>query len=392
MQKVNFKRVLSLFVCLAVLVTGIPFGILALPTPAPNIIVDDFESGAVKWIRDDMSSVDATRITAQSATNSNKVFKPIHPESGASIGTVRAYTYTGEVPNKKIVSVSGKFSVDMGHSLVLIYYYKDENNWRGAAIGGGGQWIRYVGEQKLDGGEVKHNDFIAYDSYASTGGTFTSNYGLYGASIIDFTINYADDGTATMVVSRTHNGALEQSKPIPLLTAAKGDFVKINANEGKFAFGKATNGTAWLDDIVMTYNKTDGQVTEEFKVKHAAILAKDVNDATDNDRSAISAAISDYEIMDESAKALLTTEYAKLVELENKIISAAFTGGKFTDDFSSYLYWQQVGKTSSVTSPITADGQFYPSTSKDAANGEISIHTHILSFKYCPSKFFAFSE
>ena len=31
------------------------------------------------------------------------------------------------------------------------------------------------------------------------------------------------------------------------------------------------------------------------------------------------------------------TEYAKLVELENKIISVQFSGGKFTDDFSSFF-------------------------------------------------------
>ena len=166
MQKVNFKRVLSLFVCLAVLVTGIPFGILALPSPAPNIIVDDFESGSVNWIRDDMSSVDATRITAQSATNSNKVFKPVAPNKDTGLGHAKAYTYTGEVPNKKIVSVSGKFSVTAGHSLVLIYYYKDENNWRGAANGGGGQWIRYAGAQKLAGADTIYSEFIAYDTHA----------------------------------------------------------------------------------------------------------------------------------------------------------------------------------------------------------------------------------
>ena len=380
MEKSILKRALSLLICFAVLIAGMPLALMNV-SAASNIIFDDFE-GENNWTFEDATEPNANCIvTVGEGEEANKVFVPAitsDPGKILGLGNADIYTYNKALPTTKIVSVTGKFlqttvSATYG-GLVIVYYYKDADNWRGLCITGEskkqyGQDIRYCGRE--DGTQY---DFATYATI-TYGGTLTGVKNLETT----FTINYAADGTATMVFENSTG----TSPAISLLTWAKGFTGSIKANEGQFAIGNSNGWNAnpdYFDDIKITYELTVADEAASFLKKHNAIISKQTLDVTAADADAIANAIADYEVLSADAKDLLADEYAIIKAHDEKLYAAQFNVDSFTEDFSGNLNWSQVGSGEAAT--INSSGAFVPSVSTDLSTAKLSLYTH----RYWPDR------
>ncbi len=374
MKKITlFRRMTSLIICLALLVTCLPLGLLNTQA-AQNILTDDFEGTDINWTLDSASQPSANSIiTIGQGETANKVFHPYRAYVPENLGYSNVYTYNGTWPERKISSVTGTIHAGTVSptfvGLVIVYYYKDANNWRGLCFtqetaSQTAQNIRFCGKEN-----GVANDFAGHANHIY-GGTLTAIAGIDTT----FTITYNTDGTASMVLTNSTG----TSPAIPLLTGAASFAGRkfenaIKANEGQFAMangGWVTDGkTDYFDDITITFAKSDDELAAAFSATHSVILSKTEETVTPEDSQAITFALEEYSKLSDGARALLSAQYNLLLELNYAINSASFSGSSFTETFSGDMNWMRVDAADDAISRVTADGKFLPADAKKSNSG-----------------------
>ena len=366
------NRIISVIICLAIVVVSASavMGVSALGA----VIEDDFEGAAIKWTQDTESQPNSDCIiTIGSGEQANKVFHPVRTYVPENLGDSNVYIYNGTWPEQRMTSVTGIIHAETVSTtftgLVIVYYYKDADNWRGLCFtqegtGENAQNIRFCGKEN----GVK-NDFAAYATHIY-GGTLTTIVGIDTR----FTITYNSDGTASMVLTNSTG----TSPAISLLTGAK-KFAgrvfenEIKANEGQFAMangGWVIEGEKdYFDDIAITFEATPADAAAAFKTTHSVILSKSVETVVEGDSSAILLALEDYSKLSDEARALLESQYNLLVDLDYTINSAPFSGASFTDNFSGEINWKRGDAADDAANCVTNDGKFLPPDAKKSNLG-----------------------
>ncbi|MBQ9965489.1 MAG: SGNH/GDSL hydrolase family protein [Clostridia bacterium] len=389
MQKSILKRALSLLVCLAVLIAGMPLAIFNVGAEASLSVITDNFDGENNW----------SSLTSDASPIKDGTFLPANTQLFQS-GITNIYTYDNW-SDREIKTVEAKYmnAPAYGYGSLLVYDYQDDNNYRGLFI------------QTSSAGSVYTNFFrVIKQSDPETNNVYfykdATRYHYLHTSVLDVSqlgnikFEYKSDNKITFTLS---NSDASKSGSFDVLT---GDFTtdaaQVSTDGGttfealgssytftgienvkncEFAIGSSSAAT-YIDDLVITFEKTDAEIAEEFKTTHAAILAKTVGTVTADDKAAIAAASADYDALSDGAKALLEDEYKLLGQLEDAIIAGSFNVSSFTDDFSGDNYWAQVGFATSTDSPITASGTFSPKASTDITNGLASVYAH----KYWPNR------
>jgi len=383
MQKTILKRALSLLVCLAVLIAGMPLAIFNVGAEAsPSVITDNFD-GELNW----------SSLTSDANPIRDGKFYPTL--TGVKDTGLNDIFTLNNWPDRKVVSVEGTY-LNTYWGSVFIYDYEDENNWRGFYLQKATNlnfW--YVFKES----DPENPDKVYFYKSPSSAYNFWQNkvelnelakfrFDYNTNNTISFTMVALSDATRTNTLSLPMSFTPANTNGLTVSTDGGATFEAAteihtfsaieNARDCEFAIGSGTNET-YIDDLVITFEKSDADYVAEFKAAHAAILAKTIETVTAEDEEAIANALSAYEALSEGAKASLSTEYTLLNQLGDAIIAGAFNVGSFTDDFSGDNYWVQVGDGENAT--ITNEA-FFPGASADINNGKATVNVH----KYWPER------
>lgn len=163
---------------------------------------------------------------------------------------------------------------------------------------------------------------------------------------LDFKVVYGEDRvTVTFIdaansISLTINDSENQARTVSsIIKEYDGTSERTVESFGKNTASKATqvgfiaytSNAIYVDDLSLRYiyEKSNEQLANDFKAAHADILNKSIDDITSEDTVAYNAALSDYNALSDSAKALLAVEKAKLdaisEKLTNNIVDAYIT-------------------------------------------------------------------
>ncbi len=384
MKKSTFKRALTLVLCLAIFIASVPFAAVSAATPS-NVIIDNFD-GAENW---ESKTGEASYLMSR--------FNP--PNTSLHVaGTMDIFTHKNW-PDRKLVSVEGTYLNTYWGSL-FVYDYEDENNWRGfymqKATNQNFYWL-------LKETDSENPNIVYYYKSAASEAYFWQNH-IEAGSLSTFKLDYKEDNTITFThigyddptltntqVLPTGEFAVAENKLGNLKVSTDGGetfeaatethtFAGIeNVRDCEFAIGSGSSADTYLDNLVITFEKSTAEYVQDFRTTHATILAKTVAAVTADDLGDINAAIADYDVLTNDAKALLTEESELLSAMAEKIVAAQFDVSSFTDDFSGDNYWAQVGDGENGT--ITNE-EFYPGAPTDLVNGKTSVHAH----KYWPER------
>ena len=203
------------------------------------------------------------------------------------------YIYNGLLKNavNSINKISGKIAInDQGAGSRAIKLYYDYGNDKGVQFCGERDTnIYYLKDSAVNGNKAcafkegnPENQWLTFEiAYDATGVDFTFRNELN--EVITFRINEGE-----------------------------------GFNPTKFAI-MSTNRYTYLDDVTFDYNETPATAAENFKTTYAAILAKNVDNVTLEDKAEIINANAAYNALSAEAKALLTDEYATLSALTAKV-------------------------------------------------------------------------
>lgn len=175
---------------------------------------------------------------------------------------------------------------------------------------------------------------------------------VYGEGSV--TVTFSD---ASNSVSQTFNDSAIQSATVGNINSSVeniskkvGEFNKNDASKATQVGFVAANSTAkYVDDLKLTYvcDRSAADMANEYKDLHSAILTKDIDAISEADTDAYNAALSDYDSLTDSAKALLTDEKAKLDSISNKL-SDGIVDKYLTDNASALALTTETANADNV--------------------------------------------
>jgi len=277
--------------------------------------------------------------------------------NGASSVTYIKETYL--TPKPKKVTVRFKLSdgnAAYNNSPMLMYYNPDNDHFAGVQF-------------KAENNKISDRRFLlssgvtvgqAWGDWAANGTApfSTTNQWITIEANYDYSkFNLTNKQLIIAYRITSENGAICTTW-VATYTLSQAD---IESDKVSFAFLNdiGTGSKTIIDYVNVEREKTqaelDAEAAADFRAAHSAILNKTANSVTiATDSTSVAQALTDYNVLTQDVKTLLTAEFTLLSNMINKLRGdiPAFSGDSFSDSFLTNNYWKtDIIYSDAVTTP-----------------------------------------
>ncbi len=287
----------------------------------------DFENAddAKYWSADNEQKVNPWGFTenphVSGLNTSNTVFR-VSSNNGSSVAPYyrlhpNYWTKTGSFSE-----LSGKIfstgAVHWGAPISLLYYYKDENNYKRLdLIRENGKWccrtyFKADGYCDSNGSAVIYKEYIGTDNAAESAEWLDFKF-TYSSSKVVFTLT--DENQVKTEFTIEQNGKC--FKKTDLKTEVSEPQVVLNSE--RFAFAGVSHNNFYVDDVNIKFSAAANTLAQEYIEKWSAVLSRNVNSLTLADKELIDSANAEFEALPYDAQLLLEKEKQSLTKLVERI-------------------------------------------------------------------------